>query len=501
MSWGPVALALLLLFFGLLKSFALGPAVSDENIYFYDAWLMTQGVWPYRDFFFAHPPMHLIPGWLLFSVTGFGLTVGKMLPMGAAAATGVGVYVIARRAGGQVAGVVAAALFLLSHDVLRASSHWTGINLSIAWLTWGLAAALAGRLRTAGVLFALGATTGFYVFPAALGVGVLLALKKARDSMRFGLAFLVPFLLINGFFWWLGGDGYLDGVYRYHALKPGLEGQTLFDRLPSILFHDFFLVAGPLYLLPLLRDAEQKTGRWCALLAAGYLVFLGLLGQVFHFYFLLLFPACAVCGGLFVGWATGSRRNALIAGAAVLVGFLVVPSFEYQLGYFARQRGKTKTYELPPSPLPGSGLVEALLWKPDRTIGRRHTGIQYYLWHESRRFDTARTMADRLKELAGPEDTLFGDSTSVPLVALWSGVPIATHMVDTNGMRFSSGITPPEEAIARLRGKVTWVLVHSRRGFYQIDELRRFVEEDFEPVQSFETRHHGTYRLLRQRGS
>ena len=62
-------LAVLLLPFLVLKSYGLNYAVSDENIYFYDAWLMTQGSFPYRDFFFAHPLLHLLPGWLLFSTT------------------------------------------------------------------------------------------------------------------------------------------------------------------------------------------------------------------------------------------------------------------------------------------------------------------------------------------------------------------------------------------------------------------------------------------------
>ena len=43
---------------------------SRENIYFYDAWLMSQGELPYRDFFFAHPPLGLIPGWLVFVLLG-----------------------------------------------------------------------------------------------------------------------------------------------------------------------------------------------------------------------------------------------------------------------------------------------------------------------------------------------------------------------------------------------------------------------------------------------
>ena len=434
-----------------------------------------------------------------------------------------------------------AALYLLSHDVLRASSHWTGINWSVAWLAWGLFAALRGRAALSGALFALGATTGFYVFPGALMTGTLLFVVRRADALRFAGAFALPFLAINGAFWALGGDAYLDGVYRYHLMKPDLEGQTLMDRLPSILFHDFFLIVGPLFLLPRLasglgrehgrgrrpalgelldpaRHPFEATGRWCVLFAAGTLFFLALLGQVFHFYFLLLFPACAVCGGLFLSWwrevlddALRRRRRLGLAASlcgAVAVGFLVYPSFEYRLPYFARQRGTTKSYAFPESPLPSAvqSAVKALFWHPDRTIGHRYSGIRYYLWHESRRFAEVDAIASRLRERARSGELLFGDSTTTPLLALQSDVPLVFHMSDTNGMRFTSGITPPEEAIARLRGSygdpegsLEWALVNPRRGFYRIEPLRRFIEEDFVVVEEFPTHHHGTYRLLRRR--
>src|SRR5687768_7428181 len=60
------ALALLLLVFLLLKTYLLVAADSDENIYFYmSVRAAFEGQQPYRDFFFAHPPLHL---WLSIAV-------------------------------------------------------------------------------------------------------------------------------------------------------------------------------------------------------------------------------------------------------------------------------------------------------------------------------------------------------------------------------------------------------------------------------------------------
>ncbi|HUT58524.1 MAG TPA: hypothetical protein VNA25_11825, partial [Phycisphaerae bacterium] len=54
--------AALLLAFLALKAYGLQPAVGDENIYFYMSTRVADGLVPWRDFFFAHPPLHLLPG-------------------------------------------------------------------------------------------------------------------------------------------------------------------------------------------------------------------------------------------------------------------------------------------------------------------------------------------------------------------------------------------------------------------------------------------------------
>ena len=196
-------LAGLLLCWLVLKSFGLGPAVSDENIYFYDAWLMSQGELPYRDFFFAHPPLGLIPGWLVFALLGeFDATALKGLPVAASALSGALVYVVTRRVGGTIGAVVAACLFLFSYDLLRASSHWTGINTSVAWLTLGMAAGLRGRGVLAGGALALGVCTGVYVAPAALSLLGCLLLANTRDGVRALASSAVVWLAINS-----GGPG------------------------------------------------------------------------------------------------------------------------------------------------------------------------------------------------------------------------------------------------------------------------------------------------------
>ncbi len=522
-----------------LKLYGLQAAISDENIYFYDAFLMTRGFLPYRDFFFAHPPLHLLPGYLLtLAAGGFHLVPMKMLPVLATGITSLCIYSITRKSAGILAAFVACSLFLFSHDVLRASSHWTGINWSVAFMTGGLFAAWRGRTVAGGILLGLGVCTGFYIAPAALAVLALLLIKNVREGGRFFLAAAGTWLAVNGICVYIGGHAYIDSVYLFHLDKPPMPGSGLAQSLPPMLFHNFFPLTAPLLFVPFLlygigrrqfaaarnslkefldptRHPMISLGIWCAAIWIAGLVFLSLLSRVFHFYFLILFPVGAICAGLAVAAVIQLIRQcqpvptavALLTISIILSGIWFYPRIEHRLGYFTGNLGKTMTYPPPAMPiaaLQDSGITD-LIWKSERTIGKRYTGIRYYLWHESRGFDVPSGIAEVLKRSAGPGEAIFGDSTSTPLIALMAGLPIADHMADTNVMRFRCGLPPVKDLVVDLKNamerdheRLTWIVIHPNRGIAILPEFRQFLEKHFRIYQQFPSRFHGTYLLLRR---
>ena len=55
-------------------------SATDENVYFYQAAAWAKGYLPYRDFFFAHPPLHLVPPALGFVFAPeFGLEIARSI--------------------------------------------------------------------------------------------------------------------------------------------------------------------------------------------------------------------------------------------------------------------------------------------------------------------------------------------------------------------------------------------------------------------------------------
>ena len=238
------------------------------------------------------------------------------------------------------------------------------------------------------------------------------------------------------------------------------------------------------------------TGIWCTVLWLGYFGFLSFLSRVFFFYFLLLFPAAAVCGGLYASQLVSSIASArqtrsaaieaAVMGLLVVVGYAAYPLFERKLSYF--EEGKTKRYAFPQSGLPEAiqGPFKELFWVETRRLGNRYNTITRYLWHISRDFTTARKIAEVVKVNAREGDAIFGDASSTPLVALLAGRPIVDHFVDTNGMRFQCNMPSLEElraqldaALHRKRHRFTFLLLRMKRGF------ARRTDPTLKPLQRF----------------
>ncbi|MDQ3281694.1 MAG: glycosyltransferase 87 family protein [Acidobacteriota bacterium] len=96
------------------------PSGYDDGVYFAASALLTRGVLPYRDFVFVHPPGVLYffapVAWMADVARGFAAAHGMAMIVGAINVALAGV--IALRAGGALAGIVAALLYAFYPDAV-----------------------------------------------------------------------------------------------------------------------------------------------------------------------------------------------------------------------------------------------------------------------------------------------------------------------------------------------------------------------------------------------
>ncbi|MBI5500060.1 MAG: hypothetical protein HY907_07435 [Deltaproteobacteria bacterium] len=267
-EWASVAL--IALFYAAFKTYSMWVHDGDEHIYFAMAQAVARGKMPYWDFFFAHPPVHLLVPALLFAVFGFSYGLALWIAPLASLAAGLALWRLVRRFAPGWLGVLAMVLFLFGRTVVQSSSHLTGVNIGLAFLCWGAERLAADKPKSGGVLLALSVLTGLYFLPAGVGVLAIYALYRPRRSLGAVAAFLLLGLGTAIVFDAVTGGQFLEQVFFFQRAKDAggkMSWTPSFDSLKGgELFHNWTaflgaIVGGLASFVALLVVADRRRGR------------------------------------------------------------------------------------------------------------------------------------------------------------------------------------------------------------------------------------------------
>ncbi len=500
-----------------LKSKCFHWYISDESIYYYLAWDLDWSHLPYRDFFYANPPLLLLLLKLGGILSGWGVAGLRAVPIFCLLLSGYAFYrILSPRLGQWVC--VPLCLYWLSYDSLRASTHATGISESLAFL--GIAFLLAFRRKPAlaGLFLGLGLWTKTYAITGLPGLLVTLWLIEPDRKNAFrsagwciGITFLMVVLLV-GLGTCVGGKAFWDMNVFYHLSKQSTDaglmpvfGQVLVRNQGSLYV---LALTALLWLtgiffnrkaLPAFEPSSQKppsSGNLCAGLSPegrflivgsvhfiSVFVFLVLQSRIFDFYLLLFLPALAFLAGGFLGMALGRWgqqkrvieqpvffRSCLIGYTILCLVFLAHPMIPRHYRLFMRE-------------------------------------LVTYWQHEERNADDLEKWKDTL---SGEDVVLAGDSGTAPLVALLSRQRLALGEADTNQMRFQGGYPPASVFIQELTDSgVQWLIVRGRRtsrgrfiagGMFSLPEFKAYAQSGFSQVDRVLLEGDTEVRLMRAHG-
>ena len=174
-------LAVIIVAFIVLHAFRLSPSISDENTYFYIGNLVSQGYIPYKDFFYAHPPLNILLIAAIIKIAGFNLIMLKLIPVIASALTAIFLYLILEKVASRFAGLTGALLFLFSYQTLRVSTYVTGIETATLCMAIALYFLFSEKSRKyiyAGLLLGIAGITAFFSVIAAAVIAVVLLCQE-----------------------------------------------------------------------------------------------------------------------------------------------------------------------------------------------------------------------------------------------------------------------------------------------------------------------------------
>ncbi|MBI4438356.1 hypothetical protein HY640_00320 [Candidatus Woesearchaeota archaeon] len=432
-------------------------SVSDENTYIYMGMAVSGGLLPYRDFFLAHPPLHVFFLAGIYSVFGFNFLLLKASSPLMAVAAGFLVFRISMEAGPRAA-LLSAALFYFSYDVLRFSTYAAWINLASLLVLWGVYLVLRKKDFSAGLAIGAACLAGIISVIGGLAALAYLFMAGRGRMILFAASFLGVVVAMSAVFVFLFGNAYLEDVFYYHLAKP-FETNSSSDvlwhlaRLNPLLFFGaaVFLFSGRIRSRPFFLSG---------IMAGSYVFVLAfLISRVLGYYFLMAFPFIAVVAGVgldgLAARASEARKTQAMLGVFGLVAV--------------------------------SSLVSS-----------------YYYWsNDFQDFEDAEAIASFVRDNSEPGQSVFGDDSIVPLVAILSGRDIALGMIDSNSLRWRSGLLGINDTIRQLKNSDVKFVVERRlndgRGSFvygvsYIDTFKSFLRNECVEAKVFRTAWRGYFK-------
>jgi hypothetical protein len=456
----------ILVLYALLKSISTNIVTSDSGVYYYAGSLWSQGIVPYRDFFFSHGPVHvLVPAIVIFL---FGVSIPLLNAIPSILLSGTSgwlVYRIARGQWGALAGILASVLYLFGPNQLVQSGHFTGINLTTMFLLLGVERFLQRKYLQAGLALGTGMMAGAYILPGIVVIGLIALMDNWRSLRPLIKGFMLVVVPVHLFFLAIAGLPFLEQLYFYHVQKvaesPYFVGVS--SVVSKLLEQEQLLILFSLLGLHVFLLTQCKAGKalqalrsWplaplSLLLVADYLFFFSALSRSFTHYFLLLFPFAAIAGSyglvsflkirLAFPWRWSERAYGiivlvLIASVSLKVPFAGIPNFS------------------------------------------RVTWANHFLG--------AHDLAIYLNSVLQEDETIFGSFDVTPTVALLSGRRIAANEVESSIMRLEGKPEALSELIERIEeDNVGAVISRVGSGVHSFPAFREYLAEHFTPERNF----------------
>ncbi len=430
-----LALGLILCLFAgffLLVLQGLSPVAGDESHYFAMAREWASGRWPYRDFFHAHPPLHLLPLALVDRVFGPSLLAMKLVSPVAVAASALLLGALARTTLGLGGAVISVALYLFSSGALNATTMANGSELATFWALLGVFLSLRGSRWAAGVALAASTGTALYALGIVLPWLLMGAFRDSSGRKRLlayslaSVAVYLPFLLVAPW-------AVLDQVVLYHLDKPRIGGGWVV--WPEVFFHAHLWVGAAV---------APFVSRWAWLalpMIVGVTLQCTALRQLAPYYFYPALPFLAFASAAAVV-GTGSlfarAKWPALAALGALCLWLPLESWTFRQAF---PETSDMTYEwVDPPVYPWLGAItQALFWRSSRLEGEIHPAFRYYLWRTTRRFSTLGEVAEFVRQGSTPDETLVGHPDVVAQVSLASGRRVSGGLIDVSSNRWSAG--------------------------------------------------------------
>ncbi|MDP2750018.1 MAG: hypothetical protein Q8O89_04250 [Nanoarchaeota archaeon] len=443
--------------FSLYQVLNLHYTIGDENIYYYMAKETLQGNLPYKDFFFAHPPLQLV-GLMIFSV--FGIIGMKITALLYTLAIGYIIFLILVEKGHKEA-IIGAILFFTSHEILIHALNPVGQDITALFLVLGFYFYLKKSNLFAGISFGLSALSGLYAL-IIISTILMYDLVLKKDKKHFidnCKGFFISFGIGNIMLILLFGRKYIDPVYVFQLIRP--SGQANLSVFLEFLKYNLILFIG---LIVYFLYKEKKKVIIAIILI--FLIYLATSPSVFLHYYFLLIPFMVLAASYSIASLINNKHN--------------------KHNNHKEPDDKNEKHSIYKTYTFALIVIAALVF----SIINVHSTLQ------ATRFSAAKNIANEI----GAGKTVFG--TDAALIALLSDNRLPTKYLDSNLQRFRAGMGNVTEVISILNetgayvitGEIQTETTRQKRGLLYYKEYEDFLNNDCKLIEKNFDNYHWLYK-------
>lgn len=379
--------SLLIILFLIIKISFIGFKFSDENVYFYMGNAILEGAFPYKDFFFASPPLHLLI--ISFFILIFQKIIFlKLLPIIFTIITSIFIFKISKLKFNSKIALFSSIIFLFSFLILSITDHSTAIHLTILFLSISYYLILKDKFFISGIIASLALLTRLYSGIAILGILVYLLIKNKKQFLYYSIGIASVFIPVNAILILFFKKSYLTSVYFYHLLKStGISKSKIFL---FFIKNDF-----PIVFLSFISIFLKKRRKIIFILIPLFIIILFYLfySDIYYLYLGLLMPFLAILAGFSLYEITKKSKysNSIVF---IFLIFLII----FNTGNYIINHSNTAKIE----------FIEEI--------------------------------SEYINKNSLENQTIYGSFEITPIVALKSERKITKNYIDTNTKSFLSGI-------------------------------------------------------------
>jgi Gpi18-like mannosyltransferase len=286
-------LILITLFINLLL---IHPTFSDENFYFNVGKNILEGKIPYKDFFFAHPPLQVYTIAFLFKLFNTSFFVGKLLTLISSSLCVLLVFLISKKAFDKKSGFISALILLFSPTFIAFSTQGYGMWEASLFVLLSIYFILKNKLIESSFTFLIAILFRYFSLFYLPFVLILILIRKYKIK-KFLLSFLffsiITALVLILFF----GENLINDTVIFQIKNTGTRISQEYFTFQYLSIGLFFIFLGILSTIYSIQIKDKKLLLFSLYAVLTDVIILFLVREIAYHYFLLSMPLYAISIG------------------------------------------------------------------------------------------------------------------------------------------------------------------------------------------------------------